>query len=202
MSIRCRADLLFERFLNPERVSMPDIDIDFCMNRRSEVIDYVTRKYGREQVAQIITFNTMAAKASIKDVGRALAMPYGEVDKIAKLIPATIGMTIDEALKESEPLQQVYENDPQIRELIDIARRLEGLARGAGIHAAGVVIAPEAADQSGSAEPRQERRNRHRVRHEGHRENRSAEDGFSRPDDADRHSRGAAADQGQSRNHD
>ncbi|MGC1872612.1 MAG: DNA polymerase III subunit alpha [Acidobacteriaceae bacterium] len=138
-----QGELLFERFLNPERVSMPDIDIDFCMNRRSEVIDYVTRKYGREQVAQIITFNTMAAKASIKDVGRALAMPYGEVDKIAKLIPATIGMTIDEALKESEPLQQVYENDPQIRELIDIARRLEGLARGAGIHAAGVVIAPE-----------------------------------------------------------
>jgi DNA polymerase-3 subunit alpha len=138
-----QGDLLFERFLNPERVSMPDIDIDFCMNRRSEVIDYVTRKYGREQVAQIITFNTMAAKASIKDVGRALAMPYGEVDKIAKLIPATIGMTIDEALKESEPLQQVYENDPQIRELIDIARRLEGLARGAGIHAAGVVIASE-----------------------------------------------------------
>ena len=138
-----QGELLFERFLNPERVSMPDIDIDFCMNRRSEVIDYVTRKYGREQVAQIITFNTMAAKASIKDVGRALAMPYGEVDKIAKLIPATIGMTIDEALKESEPLQHVYENDPQIRELIDIARRLEGLARGAGIHAAGVVIAPE-----------------------------------------------------------
>jgi DNA polymerase-3 subunit alpha len=138
-----QGSLLFERFLNPERVSMPDIDIDFCMNRRGEVIDYVTRKYGREQVAQIITFNTMAAKASIKDVGRALAMPYGEVDKIAKLIPATIGITIDEALKESEPLQQAYENDPQIRELIDIARRLEGLARGAGVHAAGVVIAPE-----------------------------------------------------------
>ncbi|MHB1958593.1 MAG: DNA polymerase III subunit alpha [Acidobacteriaceae bacterium] len=138
-----QASLLFERFLNPERVSMPDIDIDFCMNRRSEVIDYVTRKYGREQVAQIITFNTMAAKASIKDVGRALAMPYGEVDKIAKLIPATIGITIDQALTESEPLQQAYENDRQIRELIDIARRLEGLARGAGIHAAGVVIAPE-----------------------------------------------------------
>jgi len=138
-----QGDLLFERFLNPERVSMPDIDIDFCMNRRGEVIDYVTRKYGREQVAQIITFNTMAAKAAIKDVGRALAMPYGEVDKIAKLIPATIGMTIDDALKESEPLQHSYENDPQIRELIDIARKLEGLARGAGVHAAGVVIAPE-----------------------------------------------------------
>jgi DNA polymerase-3 subunit alpha len=138
-----QGDLLFERFLNPERVSMPDIDIDFCMNRRGEVIDYVTRKYGREQVAQIITFNTMAAKAAIKDVGRALAMPYGEVDKIAKLIPATIGVTIDTALQESQPLQQAYENDPQIRELIDIARKLEGLARGAGVHAAGVVIAPE-----------------------------------------------------------
>ena len=138
-----QASLLFERFLNPERISMPDIDIDFCMNRRGEVIDYVTRKYGREQVAQIITFNTMAAKASIKDVGRALDMPYGEVDKIAKLIPATIGMTIDAALTESEPLRQIYENDKQIRELIDIARRLEGLARGAGVHAAGVVIAPE-----------------------------------------------------------
>lgn len=138
-----QGDLLFERFLNPERVSMPDIDIDFCMNRRSEVIEYVTRKYGREQVAQIITFNTMAAKAAIKDVGRALSVPYGEVDKIAKLIPATIGMTIDQALKESPPLQQVYDKDTQVREIIDIARRLEGLTRGAGVHAAGVVIAPE-----------------------------------------------------------
>lgn len=134
--------LLFERFLNPERVSMPDIDIDFCMNRRGEVIDYVTRKYGREQVAQIITFNTMAAKAAIKDVGRALDMPYGEVDRIAKMIPATIGVTIDAALKDSSPLQEAYESNPQIRELIDTAKRLEGLVRGAGVHAAGVVIAP------------------------------------------------------------
>ncbi|HEX4021072.1 MAG TPA: DNA polymerase III subunit alpha [Acidobacteriaceae bacterium] len=138
-----QASLLFERFLNPERVSMPDIDIDFCMNRRGEVIDYVTRKYGREQVAQIITFNTMAAKAAVKDVGRALDMPYGEVDKIAKLIPPTIGITLDKAIAESQPLQQLYEADPQIRELLDTARRLEGLARGAGVHAAGVVIAPE-----------------------------------------------------------
>ncbi len=92
--------LLFERFLNPERVTMPDIDVDFCMNRRGEVIDYVTRKYGREQVAQIITFNTMAAKASIKDCGRALDMPYGDVDRIAKLVPATVGMTIDRALED------------------------------------------------------------------------------------------------------
>jgi DNA polymerase-3 subunit alpha len=97
-------ELLFERFLNPERISMPDIDIDFCMNRRGEVIEYVTRKYGRDQVAQIITFNTMAAKAAIKDVGRAFDMPYGEVDRIAKMIPPTIGITIDQALKDSPPL--------------------------------------------------------------------------------------------------
>jgi DNA polymerase-3 subunit alpha len=92
--------LLFERFLNPERVSMPDVDVDFCQNRRGEVIEYVTRKYGREQVAQIITFNTMAAKAAIKDCGRALDMPYGDVDRIAKLVPATVGMTLDKALEE------------------------------------------------------------------------------------------------------
>ncbi len=135
-------ELLFERFLNPERVSMPDIDIDFCMNRRGEVIEYVKRKYGNDQVAQIITFNTMAAKAAIKDVGRALEMPYGEVDRIAKLIPATIGITIEHALRDSPPLAAAYE-DPKIRELIDTAMRLEGLVRGAGIHAAGVVIAPK-----------------------------------------------------------
>ena len=135
-------ELLFERFLNPERVSMPDIDIDFCMNRRGEVIDYVTRKYGRDQVAQIITFNTMAAKAAVKDVGRALDMPYGEVDRIAKMIPATIGITIEQALKDSPALATAYD-DPKIRELVDTAMRLEGLVRGAGVHAAGVVIAPQ-----------------------------------------------------------
>src|ERR1700759_106489 len=136
-------ELLFERFLNPERVSMPDIDIDFCMNRRGEVIEYVTRKYGREQVAQIITFNTMAAKAAIKDVGRALDMPYGDVDRIAKLVPATIGITIEQALKASHQLQAAYEADTTVRELVDTARKLEGLVRGAGVHAAGVVIAPK-----------------------------------------------------------
>jgi DNA polymerase III subunit alpha len=136
-------ELLFERFLNPERISMPDIDIDFCMNRRGEVIEYVKRKYGSDQVAQIITFNTMAAKAAIKDVGRALEMPYGEVDRIAKMIPATIGITIDEALKDNGPLAAAYEADPKIKELIDTALRLEGLVRGAGVHAAGVVIAPK-----------------------------------------------------------
>jgi DNA polymerase III subunit alpha len=134
--------LLFERFLNPERVTMPDIDVDFCMNRRGEVIDYVTRKYGREQVAQIITFNTMAAKASIKDCGRALDMPYGDVDRIAKLVPATVGMTLERALEDSPDLRKVYDNDKQVRELIDTARKLEGLVRGAGVHASAVVIAP------------------------------------------------------------
>jgi DNA polymerase-3 subunit alpha len=135
-------NLLFERFLNPERVSMPDIDIDFCMNRRGEVIEYVQEKYGREQVAQIITFNTMAAKAAIKDVGRALDMPYGEVDRIAKMVPATIGITLEQALKDSPQMAQAYESDARVREVIDTAMRLEGLVRGAGVHAAGVVIAP------------------------------------------------------------
>ncbi len=136
-------ELLFERFLNPERISMPDIDIDFCMNRRGEVIEYVRRKYGNDQVAQIITFNTMAAKAAIKDVGRALDMPYGEVDRIAKMIQGKIGITIGEVLKENGPLAQAYDSEPRIKELIDTALRLEGLVRGAGVHAAGVVIAPK-----------------------------------------------------------
>ncbi len=136
-------ELLFERFLNPERISMPDIDIDFCMNRRGEVIEYVRRKYGNDQVAQIITFNTMAAKAAIKDVGRALDMPYGEVDRIAKMIQGRIGVTISEVLKDNGPLAQAYEAEPRIKELIDTAMRLEGLVRGAGVHAAGVVIAPQ-----------------------------------------------------------
>ena len=134
--------LLFERFLNPERVSMPDIDVDFCQTRRGEVIEYVTRKYGREQVAQIITFNTMAAKAAIKDCGRAMDMPYGDVDRIAKLIPATVGMTIDAALEGVPELTKAYDTDGQIHELIDTAKKLEGLVRGSGVHASAVVIAP------------------------------------------------------------
>src|ERR1700760_3838382 len=112
-------ELLFERFLNPERVSMPDIDIDFCMNRRGEVIQYVTQKYGRENVAQIITFGTMAAKAAIKDVGRAMDIPYNDVDRIAKMIPPTLNISIQQALDDSPPLQQAYENETQIKELID-----------------------------------------------------------------------------------
>jgi len=134
--------LLFERFLNPERVSMPDVDVDFCQNRRGEVIEYVTRKYGREQVAQIITFNTMAAKAAIKDCGRALDMPYGDVDRIAKLVPTTVGMTLDRALEDVPDLRKAYDNDPQVRELLDTAKKLEGLVRGSGVHASAVVIAP------------------------------------------------------------
>jgi DNA polymerase III subunit alpha len=136
-------ELLFERFLNPERVSLPDIDVDFCMNRRGEVINYVTQKYGREQVAQIITFGTMAAKAAIKDVGRALEMPYSEVERIGKMIPATLNITLEQALKDSPSLQTAYDNEPQIREVIDTAMRLEGLVRNAGVHAAGVVISPQ-----------------------------------------------------------
>ena len=134
--------LLFERFLNPERVTMPDIDVDFCQNRRGEVIEYVTRKYGREQVAQIITFNTMAAKAAIKDCGRALDMPYGDVDRIAKLVPATVGMTLDKALEDVPDLRKAYDNDKVVRELLDTAKKLEGLVRGSGVHASAVVIAP------------------------------------------------------------
>src|SRR5262249_8225907 len=135
-------ELLFERFLNPERISMPDIDIDFCMNRRNEVIDYVTRKYGRENVAQIITFGTMAAKAAIKDVGRAMDIPYSDVDRIAKMVPTTLNIKLENAIKDSPALQQAYENEPQVRQLLDTARKLEGRVRNAGVHAAGVVISP------------------------------------------------------------
>ena len=135
-------ELLFERFLNPERISMPDIDIDFCMNRRGEVIEYVTNKYGRENVAQIITFGTMAAKAAIKDVGRAMDIPYADVDRIAKMIPTTLNIKLDDALKESVALQEAYERDPQVKQLLDTARKLEGMVRNSGVHAAGVVISP------------------------------------------------------------
>ncbi|MGQ9570369.1 MAG: DNA polymerase III subunit alpha [Thermodesulfovibrionales bacterium] len=136
-------NLLFERFLNPERVSMPDIDVDFCKDRRSEIISYVTEKYGKEHVAQIITFGTMAARAAIRDVGRALDFPYAEVDKIAKLVPNTPHIKIEDTLKVEQQLRTLYENNPKVKELIDIAIRLEGLSRHASTHAAGVVISPE-----------------------------------------------------------
>ncbi|PYU14558.1 MAG: DNA polymerase III subunit alpha, partial [Acidobacteria bacterium] len=135
-------NLLFERFLNPERVSMPDIDIDFCMRRRGELIDYVTRKYGRENVAQIITFGTMAAKAAVKDVGRAMDIPYGEVDRLAKLIPNTLGIELKDALEEAPQLKAAVNSDENLKELMAVALRLEGLSRHASTHAAGVVISP------------------------------------------------------------
>ncbi len=140
-----QSNLLFERFLNPERVSMPDIDIDFCFRNRERVIDYVTNKYGRANVAQIITFGTMAARAVIRDVGRALEVPYAEVDKIAKLVPAIPGqdITIRQSMKDVPQLRQSYDENPQVKEMLDLAQRLEGLTRHASTHAAGVVIAPE-----------------------------------------------------------
>ena len=132
--------LFFERFLNPERVSMPDIDVDFCVNRRGEVIEYVNRLYGRDHVAQIVTFGTMAARGAIRDVGRALGVSYGECDTVAKQVPMALNMTIDEALQLSKPLKELYEGDEKLKRLIDVARALEGMPRHASTHAAGVVI--------------------------------------------------------------
>ena len=140
-------NLLFERFLNPERVSMPDFDIDFCYERRQEVIDYVIRKYGADHVAQIVTFGTMAARAAIRDVGRVLDMPYGTVDGIAKLVPMEPKMTLTRALSISRELKARYDADPQVNELIDMSLKLEGMPRHASTHAAGVVITREAADE-------------------------------------------------------
>lgn len=138
-----RYNLLFERFLNPERVSMPDIDSDFCYERRQEVIDYVVEKYGVDNVSQIITFGTMAARACIRDVGRAMNYSYAEVDRIAKMIPTMLGITIDKALEINPELNDAYEEEPRVKELIDIARSLEGLPRHSGTHAAGVVISSQ-----------------------------------------------------------
>jgi DNA polymerase III subunit alpha len=136
-------DLIFERFLNPERVSLPDIDIDFCERRRGEVIEYVTRKYGRENVAQIITFGTMKARAVVRDVGRALDIPFADVDRVAKLIPPALDMTLARALDESPALKEVEQKDDRVKDLLGSARRLEGMIRHASVHAAGVVIAPK-----------------------------------------------------------
>jgi DNA polymerase III subunit alpha len=136
-------DLLFERFLNPERISMPDIDVDFCMNNRGRVIEYVRDKYGKENVAQIITFGTMAAKSVVRDVGRVLGLPYSLVDKVAKTIPGGPGVTLDDAKKDSPALVEAMKNDTEVAKIIEIGLRLEGLSRHAGMHAAGVVITPE-----------------------------------------------------------
>ena len=135
-------DLLFERFLNPERVSMPDFDVDFCMEGRDDVIDYVAQRYGRERVSQIITFGTMAAKAVIRDCGRVLSQPYGFVDRIAKQVPFEIGMTLEKALEQSDELASMYRDDEEVTAIIDLAMSLEGLVRNAGKHAGGVVISP------------------------------------------------------------
>ena len=137
-----RYDLLFERFLNPERVSMPDFDVDFCMEKRDRVIDYVAERYGREKVSQIATHGTMAARAVVRDVGRVLGHPYGFVDRIAKLIPFEIGMTLDKALEQEEDLRDLYQRDEEVSTLLDLGQKLEGLARNVGKHAGGVVIAP------------------------------------------------------------
>ena len=142
-----RYDLLFERFLNPERVSMPDIDIDFCFERRQEVIDYVVEKYGKDQVVQIVTFGTLAAKGVVRDVGRVLDLPYARCDAIAKMIPGDLGMTLDKALKQSPDLREAYQNDDEVHYLIDMAKRREGLPRHTSMHAAGVVIGQRAMDE-------------------------------------------------------
>ncbi|PWU00214.1 MAG: DNA polymerase III subunit alpha [Terriglobia bacterium] len=135
--------LLFERFLNPERVSMPDIDIDFCMNRRGEVIQYVTEKYGREQVAQIITFNTLGARAAIKDVGRVLEMPFAEVERLTKMVPNVLNISLEEARKQEPGFDEAAKKDPRVADILQVAQRLEGLARNCSVHAAGVVISPQ-----------------------------------------------------------
>lgn len=142
-----RYQLLFERFLNPERLTMPDIDIDFCFERRQEVIDYVVEKYGKDRVVQIVTFGTMAARAVIRDVGRVLDMPYSQVDVVAKMIPTELGITIDKALQMNPELRRVYQNDEEIHKLIDMSKRLEGLPRHTSMHAAGVVISNAPADE-------------------------------------------------------
>lgn len=142
-----RYQLIFERFLNPERVSMPDIDVDFCFERRQEVIDYVVRKYGKDRVVQIVTFGTLAAKGVVRDVGRALDMPYAQCDAIAKMIPGDLGMTLDKALKASPDLREAYESDDSVKYLIDMSKRLEGLPRHTSMHAAGVVISRAAVDE-------------------------------------------------------
>lgn len=139
-----RYDLLFERFLNPERVSMPDFDIDFSDERRDEIIGYVVDKYGADHVAQIVTFGTMAARGALRDVGRALNIPYNKVDQVAKLVPLSLGMTLDTAMKQSKELREKVEADPQVKELWDMARKVEGMPRHASTHAAGVVITDQA----------------------------------------------------------
>ena len=142
-----RYQLLFERFLNPERVTMPDIDVDFCFERRPEVIDYVTEKYGKDRVVQIVTFGTLAARGVIRDVGRVMDLPYAFVDSIAKMVPQELNITLDKALKMNPELRKSYESDEQVKYLIDMSKRLEGLPRHSSMHAAGVVISQKEVDE-------------------------------------------------------
>ena len=142
-----RYQLLFERFLNPERVSMPDIDVDFCFERRQEVIDYVGRKYGNDKVVQIVTFGTLAAKGVIRDVGRVMDLPYAFVDSIAKMVPNELNITLSKALEMNPEFRKLYQEDEQVHHLIDMCKRLEGLPRHTSMHAAGVVICQKSADE-------------------------------------------------------
>ncbi len=191
-----RYDLLFERFLNPERVSMPDFDVDFCMEGRDRVIDYVAHRYGRERVSQIITYGTMAAKAVVRDVARVQGLSYGFADSIAKLIPFELGITLDDALEKEEELRKRYRNEEDVRECIDLARTLEGLVRNAGTHAGGVVIAPVGADGLRAALLRRgQHQRRHAVRQGRRRGGGPRQVRLPRPAHAHDHRLGRAHDQ-------
>ncbi len=185
--------LLFERFLNPERITMPDIDIDFCTSRRGEVIQYVTEKYGREQVAQIITFGTLATKAAIKDVGRVLDMSFADVDRISKLVPKQLNISLKEAIEDPD-LKEAAAKDPRVKEVLDISMKLEGMARNAGVHAAGVVISSVPLRELVPLYVTNKRRNRHAIRDGRPREAWPAQNGFPRPYHLDDYRRGAEAD--------
>ena len=175
--------LLFERFLNPERISMPDIDIDFCTNRRGEVIQYVTEKYGREQVAQIITFGTLATKAAIKDVGRVLDMTFADVDRISKLVPKQLNISLTEAMKDAELKEAA--KDPRVKEVLDVSLKLEGMSRNAGVHAAGVVISSVPLQELVPLYRHKQNRNCDAIRHGWAGKARPVKDGLPGTDDAD-----------------
>ncbi len=181
--------LVFERFLNIERKEMPDIDLDFQDDRRDEVIAYVAQKYGQDHVAQIITFGTLGARAAMRDVGRALGMPYGEVDQVARLVPFGVGMTLDKAIEENEELRRMYEEDAIVRNLVDSAKHLEGVSRHASTHAAGVVISRDPLTEhvplQQVSKARRQGHGHDPVRHGGHRQDRPAEDGLPGADQPD-----------------
>ena len=189
-----RYGLLFERFLNPARKDLPDMDIDFSVAGRDRVINYVAEKYGRDRVAQIITFSTMAARAAIRDAGRVLDIPYGVVDRIAKLVPEGPGQTLEAALEAGAELRQAVDSDPIAKEIIDLARPLEGLTRADSIHAAGVVIGAQPLDRGRPAAAEGRRLGgRHAGRHERRRRPRPAEDGLPRAAQPRRHRQGGRA---------